>query len=464
MSSRARTGSRGRGRLSAWVVALVLVMVTDEPASAQEAIDPPAIRGRGDSYRPPEALGIPRASAGLRAGSFLLQRNVALRTSYDDNIDTSNDDRRDDILLSADTGVVLRSKWRRHMLGAGITAGYDRFVQNADESDFRWQVNADGRLDFTRQSSAMAMLRYTRDREDRSSADTLGDSEDAVFHDIGGNLRFSQQGRLVNWSVGLAAERVEFEDAIAADRDRTDLTVDYQAQIDLGPRLTLSLTPQVSRLDYDRTEDVTGFDRDETRYAFVAGLSYQVNERLRTRLGAGYAFEFSDDPAEEDSEGVVLQAGVDYQPTARLSFGIDVIYDQAKTDDLEDSGNSAIETQASLNYALGGSTALRLQATRALRETDVVGANEEIDTGLTASVTQELNSEMRLTLLAGVDRQEFDGINRQDDGLQVSVAYDWAFVEWLNFTLAYRYSQRDSDVADDDFYRNVVSVGLSARF
>ena len=434
------------------------------PSVIPPASPAPAIRGRGEGYAPPEALREGRAAAGIRAGQFYVQRRAQLRSVYDDNIDSSNDNRRDDILVSGDAAVGLRSAWRRHALGGELTAGYDRFLQNPDESDVRWRLNTDGRLDFTRQTSAEASLGYTRDREDRSSADASLDSEDDIFHDIDASLRLNQRGRIAHWSVGLAAERIEFEDSRAADRDRSEFTLDLQTHIELGPRLVLSLTPEASRLNYDTTDDLSGVDRDETRYAFTTGLAYQASDHLIARGAIGYAFEYYDDSIRDDSQGIVLAVGADYRPSRKLGFSIDVIYDQAEDEGLEDSGSTAIEAEAKLNYTFDERTALALTASRALRESDIAGANEEIDTDVGLTLTRSLNESMTLTFLAGLSRQEFDGTDREDDGFQVGLAYDWAFLDWMNFTLAYRYRQRDSDLEEDDFYRNVISAGLSAQF
>ncbi|HUH00460.1 MAG TPA: outer membrane beta-barrel protein, partial [Kofleriaceae bacterium] len=69
-------------------------------------------------------------------------------------------------------------------------------------------------------------------------------------------------------------------------------------------------------------------------------------------------------------------------------------------------------------------------------------------------------------LLAGVrlSRSDFVDESRTDHDVVAELAYSHDLFRSVALNVGYRFSQRFSDDSEDDFYRNVVSVGLSASF
>jgi hypothetical protein len=61
-------------------------------------------------------------------------------------------------------------------------------------------------------------------------------------------------------------------------------------------------------------------------------------------------------------------------------------------------------------------------------------------------------------------RSDFLDIDRTDHDIVAQVGYSRILVRNVALNLGYRYSQRFSDDNEDEFYRNIVSLGLSAHF
>lgn len=443
------------------LVALTTLAISFTPATIWAQTLDGGIRERGAVYNPVTADPVVGGGSGFGLKRFVVQPRASVRLSYDDNIDASDKNRRDDIIGSTDVGVRLQSRFRRHALGAFANAGYEKFFQNGSESGFRWLVGADSRLDFTPQTSGLADIRYTRDTEDAEDAASSDDSDDNVFHDIAGGVSINQELNKLNWNAGLRAFRREFESNDAADRDRSRLTASATLGYQLTDRITPGLGVQASRTNYDRTEEGTGRDRDESSYSVISSLAYRATERLTTQAFFGYGWEYSDDPDDNDSDGFIVGAGLEYQASERLSGRFVVFYNEATNDSLEGDG-TAITFEGALDYVLGPRTNLGVIGRRTIEDTDVTGANEEIRTDLEATVTRIITSTTSLTGSAGISRSEFDGLDRDDDTIFGRLTYTWAFTDRLNLDLSYRYSQRFSDADNEDFYRNIVTVGLSA--
>ena len=69
-------------------------------------------------------------------------------------------------------------------------------------------------------------------------------------------------------------------------------------------------------------------------------------------------------------------------------------------------------------------------------------------------------------ILGRVDfnRSDFVDDDRTDYNFSAQLGYSYSLLQNVALNLSYRFSQRFSDESDDEFYRNLVSVGLSASF
>ena len=69
-------------------------------------------------------------------------------------------------------------------------------------------------------------------------------------------------------------------------------------------------------------------------------------------------------------------------------------------------------------------------------------------------------------LLAGVtvSRSDFVDESRTDHDFVAELAYSHDLFRSIALNIGYRFSRRFSDDSEDEFYRNIVSVGISASF
>lgn len=397
----------------------------------------------------PRGLGL-----GYRVGRFVVQPVVATGLAYDDNIDADNDDRVDDFIWLGAVGVRAQALLRRHAFGFDAVAGTSRYFQNSSEDEVSWVVGADGRLDLTRRSQLAGRVSYTRAEESPESVDRDTDVDGSAFHQFNSSLTYDQRFIRTSLAVATSANRTEFEESEEADRDLWRYRVAPSVSYDIRSRLTADLSPSYARTDYD-TEDDAGRDQDEEDYEVQAGLSYTVSPRLSTRGFVGYSWFRPADDDEDDEQGFIFGGSLTYEVGERTTASV-----AARRTIRED---TTLTFTGSLNHAFDSRTSVGLTASRSFEDTNVDGASSRINTSVSGNIRRVIRSDMALTASAGGAREEFQGIDREDDSIFARLTYDWAFHRAVSLTVSYRYSQRFADEPDDDFYRNIVFIGLTAR-
>ncbi len=434
------------------VAGLVVATVADDSAAQEFGASSPVPRTA--DILPVRAIEPRGAGRGYRVGRFIVQPAVATGLAYDDNINADNDDRVDDFIWVGAVGVRAQALLRRHAFGFDAVAGTSRYFQNSSESDVSWRVGADGRLDLTRRSQLAARVDYTRAEESRESVDRDSDADDSVFHQINSSLTYDHRFTRTSLTVATSANRTEFEDSDEADRDVWRFRVAPSVSYDIRPRLRGDLSPSYARTAYD-TEDDAGRDQDEEQYEVQAGLSYTVSPRLSTRGFVGYSWFRPADDDRDDEEGFVFGGSLTYAVGERTTASL-----AARRTIRED---TTLTFTGSLNHAFDSRTSVGLAASRSFQDTNVDGASSRINTSVSGNIRRVIRSDMSLTASAGAAREEFQGIDREDDSIFARLGYDWAFAQNVTFNAFYRYSQRFADQPDNDFYRNIVFIGVTVR-
>ena len=442
----------GRILTLAAVAGLVVASVVDDAAAQDVGASGPVPRSADIlPLRPFEPRG---TGLGYRVGRFIVQPVVATGLAYDDNINADNDDRVDDFIWVGAVGARAQALLRRHAFGFDAVAGTSRYFQNSSESDVSWRVGADGRLDLTRRSQLAARVDYTRAEESRESVDRDSDADDSVFHQINSRVTYDQRFTRTTFALALDANRTDFEDSGEADRDRWRFRVAPSVSYDIRPRLRGDLSPSYARTAYD-TEDDAGRDQDEEQYEVQAGLSYTVSPRLSTRGFVGYSWFRPADDEEDDEEGVIFGGSLTYAVGERTTASL------AARRTIRD--DTSLTFTGNLSHAFDNRTSVGLSASRSFQDTNVSGATSRTTTSVSGNVRRAIRSDMALTASTGASRTDYEGINRTDDSIFARLGYDWAFAQNVTFNAFYRYSQRFADQADNDFYRNIVFIGVTVR-
>ncbi|MEZ5935061.1 MAG: outer membrane beta-barrel protein [Alphaproteobacteria bacterium] len=364
----------------------------------------------------------------LRIGDFALSAQTAFGMLYDDNVDADDDERDEDVFLTLSPSVRAQSIYARHSLGFGAGATAGTALKDTGDDFFDWRIGADGRIDLSRKSKLSAAVGYTRDVEDDEDIDAEDASGDTPIHNIDASLGYDVSGERVGFGVGGSVSRRDVEGDDFADRDRTAYGLNASVRYKWSEDLSISGGPayRYSTFDEDVADD--GDSRDAEEYSFQIGAGYRASRTISTRAAIGYSILTFEDPDRDNDDSATGSAG--------------------------------------LTWAPGNGTTLDLEASRSLGIS--IADNEDARTTTSGSATLahslSLGSRSAITSSLGVSVTHVSDLDRTDKGLVAGLTYGYRLAEHAVFTASYRFSQRDSEDEEADYYRNLLSVGVTVSY
>lgn len=375
-----------------------------------------------EGLRPPDKA--------FQVGDFAVSSRIAAGATYDDNTDATKSDRKDDILTFLQGSVRADSQFKRHSLGFQVSAAVEEPARNPGSNlDDRITVasGVNGRLDLTRRSSLAAEAQVTRGAQDPEAQEAGAEEEPTIFT-AAGAVAFTQQLDRLGWKIGGALER---EEAVsggdsAGEQDRTSYTIAPGLDYQLSRRLGLFTEAGYTRNRYDNTGQ--GGSRDSREVDAEVGVELELGRTFALRLGIGYLAVFFDDSERGDEHSPTFTAdltgAINLDRLTVLGVGLNHSTDQTTADD------AALVTR----------------------------------TRFSSSINRLLSPASAILARVEFERSDFLDESRTDYDIIAELAYSHTLYRNVALDLSYRFSQRFSDDEEDEFYRNVVSIGLSASF
>lgn len=431
---------RSRCRRQTYLLCLASFVGLTLPALSEEVLRPsepptdplnvPAepIPSRGGYFGSVDASSALEPPARLRIGDFALQSKAAFATVYDDNIRADDEERDEDIFFSFSPSVRAQSLYARHSLGFGASGTAARALKNVADDFFDWRVGADGRLDLSRQSKIGTAIGYSHDTEDGESVDAEDDQDDLSTHAFNASLSYDHSGDTIGYSLAGSASRLDAEGSDFDDRDRTTLGGRASASYALSDRLSFSAGPSYSYSTYDEEVANDGAGRDAQIVNIRVGGKFKASRTISTSASVGYGYAAFDDANREDDDKVVGNLG--------------------------------------LTWNAGAGTILQLRAGQTLGLTVVDDADTRTTTTGSAILTHRLKLGNRSVLSSSLSYRisAFSDLDRTDHDLAAGLAYAYRLTEHVFMNAGYRFSRRASDDNDADFYRNLISLGISFAY
>jgi hypothetical protein len=402
----------------------------DVTIAPPDPLTPPATTtpSRGGYFGTDSAVSALQPPARLRVGDFALQASAAFTTAYDDNIEADDDDREEDIFFSLSPSVRAQSLYARHSLGFGASGTAATAVKNQAEDIFDWNIGADGRVDLSRRDKINAAIGYSRDTQDDEDVDAEDNQDDVPIHLIDASLGYVAGGDVIGYRFGGNVSRLDVEGSDFDDRDRTTLGLNASTFYRFSDRLSVSVGPSYSYATFDESEADDGDGRDSQSASFQIGGGYKVSRTINSSAAVGYSVLWFDDPDRETSDSAVGSLG--------------------------------------LTWNAGAGTTLTLGASRTLNVTVVDDSDSRTTTTGSATLSHNLKLGARSAVSSslGYSISEVSDLDRTDQNVSASLGYGYRLTEHAFFSAGYRFSRRDSDDKDADFYRNLISLGLSISY
>ena len=216
---------------------------------------------------------------------------------------------------------------------------------------------------------------------------------------------------------------------IEDDRDREVFTAGGRADYAISPDTSIFVSAAANWRDYRLDPPAPGVfvKRDSNGYEALVGANFDLSHLLRGEAAVGYLSQSFDDPSLDSQSGLAVRGSIEYFPDPLVT--------------------------------------ITLNASREIADAGVIGASSYVSN----SVGAVLDYEFRRNVIAGVgvayDRDEYDGVDRDDDRFDAFAKVDFAMNRAAALFLQYDFQNQDSAGASAgrDYEVNRVTFGLRLR-
>ncbi len=377
---------------------------------------------------------------------------LLIETRYTDNLYNTNDDKKDDYILSMAPALWIALPANREKLielGTTTTApGGLKLSRIKPETTRRSQtylLYSPEFLFYSRQSEhndtnhkAEGLFQYNFNMglsvdvldqfNKRSQANYNGISEtlDLYKDNLFNILLIYEPSQKFKFRVDYSNYFLNYEDKTNYYMNRIDNSFSVYGFYRIRPKTSIFVEYEFSDISFDDPNMLS--DSIEDRY--YTGLQWDVTAKTKGQLKLGY-----------------IQKDFDYS-------------------NAEDQSGLSYEIQAQHNFT--PKRALQLNASRRFNESNAYNSNTFLTNALTAAWLQRFYEKWSGTVNFSFTRDKYnnketdDGIlayeidEREDDTFSIAPALRYEFRKWLIFDLGYIYTERNSNFNDFDFENNTI--------
>lgn len=370
---------------------------------------------------------------GVRAGAFLVFPKLGVSGAYDDNIFADESNTRDDFIATISPELAVRSDWNQHLLAFRARGDIGRYASNGNEDYEDLRLNANGRLDVLRGTFVSGGFAFNKLHEERSSPDDVNGINPTEYRQIIPTIGAFNRWNRFSLRGDFTANIQDYDDAQTStgvninndDRDRTLYTVAVRGGYEIVPEYEAFVRLAWNTVKYKDGADDNGFNRDSDGYEAVVGTRIDFSGVTYGDIFAGWRRQTYDDSRLENAQGPTFGGSVTWNVTP-------------------------------LTTVKGG-------VTRSVEETTISTSSSYFKTEFVASVDHELLRNLLIGGTAGYGWNDFEGISREDNYYRAGAYARYLMHRNLYLTARYNYEQRDSNVTNADFDRNVVLFRIETQ-
>jgi len=412
---------------------IILILISCSVIASQLSIAQDIGRGETITNRARPELD----ALGIRMGAFLLFPELALSGVHNSNIFADDVDVISDSILVLSPSVELSSDWNRHAVKFGVDADIFRYTDFDSEDRENYSVWGEGRFEASGSRFVRGEFSHQRLHENRDSIDDVGGFEPTRYYDDQVSILYETARGSRQFYTMFAGEyrEVDFENSFGAsglinndDRDRSKVSGAVRVGYGLHSKYSIFLQGRGHSVKYDHQFDDAGFERSSTGYELALGTTLDFSGETFGDIFVGYLSETYDDPRFDKIDGP--------------SFGAEVFWNLSGLTTVSLSGSREVEPTTT------GETA-GIEATR-----------------FRIGVDHELLRNMILSANLGASKEDFMGIDRQDDIRVVGFSARYVMNRWAELAFGYSYRRRNTDPSSNqgiEFSRNLFNLTVKGH-
>lgn len=361
----------------------------------------------------------------IRVGTAILSPSLSVLARYDDNVFATPGDRRSDVFVDLRADAALHRAAPGQTIDAAVYAETRRYTRFTRENVTVFGARASAGKALGERVTVTARTAFDRLFERRSDPEaivdparrpSLVDRTEAAFDVRGGGARF-------DFAANATVVRSDYRRRIEDDRDLAT----YQASLRGGWRfregMTVFVQPYANRRNARLRVDRGGVDRDATTTGVLAGVTFDLADRLTGDIGAGAFHADPDDSSLASFDGVAFTGRLSWRPRVR--------------------------------------TSIRLQGFRGDVATIRAGAIGRVDTRASIVVEQEAHHDLIVKAMLGLRNVHYRGtLDRDQRYRSVGAGARYLLDRHVAVTLDADWTRRGADLAVERFRRWQTMAGL----
>ena len=386
-----------------------------------------------------------------------IQPRFSLEEKYSDNINLSASNEEEDWITTVEPGISLLYNGRSIDATVDYSLSYKFYKNNSENNQDEFkdiQRAAASALFF---SGRPFTLRISENisRETLDERDAFSDENDLVNKTTVYNLQVSPQYRLqlmptFSLVLGYDYNRTDYVDSRGNDSEDHSGRVSLIKQLSSNTEISVNYTYKVYQSDDDEEEE-----HDE--HSYTLGLNQQLGSRTSLAVEGGYSEIEYDSGMQTDS--TTLLVDLSYHLTAPLTLILH--YSQ----DYSVSATNGLTEKREANFIVAYVKNSRVahcevywrnsDYVRLHREDDTYGARFDLSNPLAKNLTANFDAEYEFARF----KPEGEDVDRITLGTSLDYEYRRLLV-----SLDYEYRINESDLDDNDYDNNIVTLRASVRF
>jgi hypothetical protein len=259
---------------------------------------------------------------GIKIGSFVYFPEAEIAGLSTNNV-LSSPDARSDIAAEIRTTSRLVSNWSVHALelkGTTVSSFHDEF---SSEDDRGWDVEARGRLDFSRRTNLQAMASHGRSQESRTAVDASDTGERAEVTSSAAEMALNHRFNRLSVRLRGAVSDATYGDTDGVsnrDRDTLETQQSVRAAWEFKPTFSVFAEQELNQREKSAVPaDGIGRDSDGTRTR--VGVDFgATGALLRGEVSLGYGRQSPDDRRISPVEMMLFDANLAWRPSEVTSL------------------------------------------------------------------------------------------------------------------------------------------------
>ena len=158
-----------------------------------------------------------------------------------------------------------------------------------------------------------------------------------------------------------------------------------------------------------------------------------------------------------------MVAGSDFRISNLMQGGVFVGYQRQSYDDPTLTESSGVAYGANVEWYVTPLTTITFDAASTIEETTTVGASGYNAQTAGVRVDHELLRNVLLNGRISYEKDDYDGIARSDDKVRAGLGLDYLLNRNFTVGVGYDYVDNSSDVAGNEYKRNIVGLTLTGK-